>query len=140
MDIDAAVNDGYGPCRTPCQWADPLRSEGPLPGAFYEQAPCWASPDLPGLLEDARRELAHHYLLYSDVELKEAGYLLGYEDANSFFRAFHGWEGVPPGRWRTRRRKSMLARPADWPSSRRRTGSQGISWGIRPRSAVASRP
>jgi len=52
------------------------------------------------LLEDARRELARHYLLHSSLELNETAYLLGYEDANSFFRAFHSWEGTSPGQWR----------------------------------------
>ncbi|QSQ17537.1 AraC family transcriptional regulator [Myxococcus landrumensis] len=52
------------------------------------------------LLEEARRELARHYLAHSPLELSEIAYLLGYEDANSFFRAFHHWEGVPPGQWR----------------------------------------
>jgi len=53
------------------------------------------------LMEEARRELAEHYLLHSSVELNETAYLLGYEDANSFFRAFHEWEGTTPGQWRT---------------------------------------
>lgn len=53
------------------------------------------------LLEEARRELARHYLLHSSLELNETAYLLGYEDANSFFRAFHEWEGTSPGHWRT---------------------------------------
>src|SRR6266851_3901663 len=52
------------------------------------------------LMEDARRELAQHYLLHSALELNETAYLLGYEDANSFFRAFHHWEGTSPGEWR----------------------------------------
>src|SRR5580704_5875033 len=52
------------------------------------------------LMEDARRELAQHYLLHSSLELNETAYLLGYEDANSFFRAFHYWEGTSPGEWR----------------------------------------
>jgi AraC-like DNA-binding protein len=52
------------------------------------------------LLDDARRELAHHYLLHSSRELNETAYLLGYEDANSFFRAFQHWEGTSPGHWR----------------------------------------
>ena len=52
------------------------------------------------LLEAARRELARHYLLHSSPELNETAYLLGYEDANSFFRAFHAWEGTTPGEWR----------------------------------------
>jgi AraC-like DNA-binding protein len=53
------------------------------------------------LMEEARRELAQHYLLHSTLELNETAYLLGYEDSNSFFRAFHQWEGTSPGEWRT---------------------------------------
>jgi AraC-like DNA-binding protein len=64
------------------------------------------------LVQEARRELARHYLLHSSLELNETAYLLGYEDAHSFFRAFHGWEGSPPGQWRahrTRRRTNAEA-------------------------------
>jgi AraC-like DNA-binding protein len=53
------------------------------------------------LMEEARRELAQHYLLHSSLELNETAYLLGYEDSNSFFRAFHQWEGTSPGEWRS---------------------------------------
>lgn len=56
------------------------------------------------VLEEARRELARHYLIYSPLELNETAYLLGYEDANSFVRAFRGWEGVPPAHWRESQR------------------------------------
>jgi AraC-like DNA-binding protein len=57
------------------------------------------------LLEEARRELAHHYLSHSSLELNETAYLLGYEDANSFFRAFQHWEGTSPGQWRSCQRQ-----------------------------------
>jgi AraC-like DNA-binding protein len=56
------------------------------------------------LLEQARREMARHYLLHSTLDLSQTAYLLGYEDANSFFRAFQQWEGSSPGRWRDERR------------------------------------
>jgi AraC-like DNA-binding protein len=58
------------------------------------------------LIQEARRELARHYLQHSTLELKETAYLLGYEDAPSFFRAFHGWEGTSPGAWRARHARS----------------------------------
>jgi AraC-like DNA-binding protein len=64
------------------------------------------------LLEDARRELARHYLLHSSLELNETAYLLGYEDANSFFRAFHHWEGTSPGQWRLLQKHSPPTLPA----------------------------
>ena len=56
------------------------------------------------VLEDARHQLARQYLNNSVLELNEAAYLLGYNDANSFVRAFRTWEGVPPARWREEQR------------------------------------
>src|SRR6516162_6885642 len=61
------------------------------------------------LLEEARRELARHYLLHSSRQLNETAYLLGYQDANSFFRAFHQWEGTSPGQWRLLQKNSNPA-------------------------------
>jgi AraC-like DNA-binding protein len=55
-------------------------------------------------LEEARHHLARHYLNNSVLELNEAAYLLGYNDSNSFVRAFRTWEGVPPARWREEQR------------------------------------
>ena len=56
------------------------------------------------VLDEARHKLARHYLNNSFLELNEAAYLLGYEDGNSFVRAFRTWEGVPPARWREQQR------------------------------------
>ncbi|MCX6950986.1 MAG: AraC family transcriptional regulator [Verrucomicrobia bacterium] len=58
------------------------------------------------VLARSRQELAKHYLIHSGRELNETAYLLGYEDANSFFRAFQQWEGISPGRWREKHLKA----------------------------------
>jgi AraC-like DNA-binding protein len=61
------------------------------------------------VLEEARHQLARHYLNNSVLELSEAAYLLGYEDGNSFVRAFRTWEGVPPARWREEQRARVAS-------------------------------
>jgi len=61
------------------------------------------------LISEARRELARHYLQHSSLELNETAYLLGYEDANSFFRAFQQWEGTSPGEWRAQLERPLAA-------------------------------
>jgi len=64
------------------------------------------------LTQEARRELARHYLKHSSLELNQTAYLLGYEDAHSFFRAFHDWEGTSPGAWRARHSRPPSAETA----------------------------
>src|SRR5260370_16032448 len=64
------------------------------------------------LLEEARRELARHYLLHSSRELNETAYLLSYEDATSFFPAFHPSEATSPSQWRVLQSKSQPTTPA----------------------------
>lgn len=61
------------------------------------------------VLDQARREMARYYLSNSVLELAEAAYLLGYEDANSFARAFRGWEGMPPKSWREAQRATATS-------------------------------
>ncbi|MBB5058100.1 AraC-like DNA-binding protein [Granulicella aggregans] len=65
------------------------------------------------VLDDARHQMARYYLSNSVLELAEAAYLLGYEDANSFARAFRAWEGMPPKNWREAQRAtpSSSSRP-----------------------------
>ena len=52
------------------------------------------------VVEAVRRELARQYLTGSSLELNEIAFLLGYEEASSFHRAFRHWEGTSPGQWR----------------------------------------
>ncbi|WP_213805353.1 AraC family transcriptional regulator [Granulicella sp. dw_53] len=61
------------------------------------------------LLDEARHQMARYYLSNSVLELTEAAYLLGFEDSNSFGRAFRAWEGVPPGDWRDSHRATLSA-------------------------------
>ncbi|MEI2395321.1 AraC family transcriptional regulator [Paenibacillus phytohabitans] len=52
------------------------------------------------LLTEARHEQAREYLADPSLDIKEVAYLLGYEDQNSFYRAFRLWEGDTPSKWR----------------------------------------
>ncbi|MBB3274833.1 MULTISPECIES: AraC family transcriptional regulator [unclassified Pseudoxanthomonas] len=52
------------------------------------------------LLTAARQDLVRHLLAEPSIDINEVAYLVGYEDANSFYRAFRSWEGTTPARWR----------------------------------------
>ena len=60
------------------------------------------------VLDEARHLMARYYLSNSALELTEAAYLLGFEDPNSFGRAFRSWEGMPPGDWRESHRPAAV--------------------------------
>ncbi|MNC54388.1 HTH-type transcriptional regulator VirS [compost metagenome] len=53
------------------------------------------------LLTEARHEQALEYLADPSLDIKEVAFLIGYEDQNSFYRAFRLWEGDTPARWRS---------------------------------------
>ncbi|MEF2965595.1 helix-turn-helix domain-containing protein [Paenibacillus sp. M1] len=52
------------------------------------------------LLTEARHERALEYLADPSLDIKEVAFLIGYEDQNSFYRAFRLWEGDTPSHWR----------------------------------------
>lgn len=53
------------------------------------------------VLTATRRDLANAYLSRSSASLVEIAYLLGFQDGNSFIRAFRDWTGKTPGDYRT---------------------------------------
>jgi AraC-like DNA-binding protein len=53
------------------------------------------------ILDDVRWRSARRLLANTDLDAGEVAFLLGFEELNSFTRAFHGWEGTTPTRWRT---------------------------------------
>jgi AraC-like DNA-binding protein len=52
------------------------------------------------LVSETRHQLALEHLADASLTLIEVAFLLGYEDQNSFFRAFRQWEAQTPSDWR----------------------------------------
>lgn len=52
------------------------------------------------LLDEVRRQFARHLLAETDLAAGEVAFLLGFEELNSFTRAFRIWEGTTPVQWR----------------------------------------
>lgn len=58
------------------------------------------------LLNQIRRELVRQYLADDGNEIPEVAFLLGYDNPNSFYRAFRTWEGTTPAEWRATPRQA----------------------------------
>ena len=52
------------------------------------------------LLSEVRHELARHYLSRTDISAGEISWLLGFQESNSFIRAFRSWTGTTPAAYR----------------------------------------
>ena len=52
------------------------------------------------VLNSVRQELAQHYLINSSISPGEISWLLGFQESNSFIRAFRSWTGQTPGAYR----------------------------------------
>lgn len=63
------------------------------------------------LLDAVRRDTACRLLHHTGLDPGEIAFLLGFEELNSFSRAFHAWEGLTPSRWREARRPRDAAHP-----------------------------
>jgi AraC-like DNA-binding protein len=50
--------------------------------------------------DEVRRDTARRRLIHTNLYRGEVAFLLGFEELNSFTRAFHAWEGMTPARWR----------------------------------------
>jgi len=48
------------------------------------------------VVRETREDLSHHYLAQTELTTSEISYLLGFEEPNSFIRAFRGWTGMTP--------------------------------------------
>jgi AraC-like DNA-binding protein len=55
------------------------------------------------LLTEARQDVVQRLLMDPAIEINEVAYLVGFEDSNSFYRAFRSWEGTTPSAWRQSR-------------------------------------
>lgn len=53
-----------------------------------------------GVLDDVRHDTALRLLRAKELDVTEVAFLLGFEEYNSFTRAFRSWEGTSPKRWR----------------------------------------
>lgn len=70
-----------------------------------------------GLLSETRHQLALEYLADPTLAIIEVAYMLGYEDQNSFFRAFRQWEELTPAVWRAKHQAESAAQTGQegWP-------------------------
>ena len=57
----------------------------------------WGYADL---LDATRQRLAEQLLRRAEASVTEVAFLLGYDDPNSFTRAFHTWTGTTPEAFR----------------------------------------
>lgn len=78
------------------------------------------------LLQSTRHALAQHYLTKTDLSAAEISFLVGFQEPNSFFRAFRGWTGRSPERFRQSTRsiiQSSFPSPLKISDKRFREGS-----------------
>lgn len=59
------------------------------------------------LVTQARHERAREFLADPKLDIKEVAFLIGYDDQNSFYRAFRQWEGDTPSNWRYEHRAAQ---------------------------------
>lgn len=65
-----------------------------------------------GLLRETRQSLAQHYLGNTRLPAAEIAFLLGFEEPNSFYRAFRRWTGQTPDATRRQGRAGSDTSPS----------------------------
>ena len=65
-----------------------------------------ASTSFQEQLDDVRQKTARRLLSTTDLDAVEVAFFLGFEEPNSFVRAFRAWEGTTPSRWRAESARS----------------------------------
>jgi AraC-like DNA-binding protein len=73
------------------------------------------------VLADTRESLARYYLTHGTMTTAEIAYLLGYDDTNSFYRAFRAWTGTTPETVRNSEGPATPATPGRRPTERHRS-------------------
>jgi AraC-like DNA-binding protein len=78
------------------------------------------------VLDDVRQRAARRLLANTDLGMGEITFLLGFEEVNSFMRAFRAWERTTPTEWRARatvgrKEPQNKSRPAKAPPARRQS-------------------
>ena len=63
------------------------------------------------ILQQTRQSLAAHYLQRTRISTGEIAFLLGFREANSFYRAFRGWTGRTPDGVRQQAAEARLDKP-----------------------------
>ena len=58
------------------------------------------------LLDEVRHRSARRLLTTTDLDPGEVAFLLGFQELNSFTRAFQSWERTTPIQWRSRQRRA----------------------------------
>jgi len=77
-----------------------VASELSMSGRTLQRRLTDESLNFQNLVSETRHQLALEYLMDSSLSLIEVAFMLGYEDQNSFFRAFRLWEKQTPSEWR----------------------------------------
>jgi AraC-like DNA-binding protein len=64
------------------------------------------------LLQETRQALAQHYLIKTELPAAEIAFLLGFEEPNSFYRAFRAWTRQTPEAARRQARSNARSTPS----------------------------